>query len=101
MSAHKSLRVELGRRGCWSATRGRDAYVLLEAVSATPIWSALSRAWMANYRHGLDVIALAERRGYLVEVTEARPTEPVVVTPDTSTEPADGGERDLFGEVIA
>lgn len=101
MSTHKSLRVELGRRGCWSATRGRDAYTLLVAVGARPIWSALSKAWMSSYEHGRSVIALAEARNYLVDVTEARPTVPVVVTPVTAPEPADDGDRDLFGEAIA
>lgn len=65
----KRLSIELGR--AHTAVRGRDAYTLLVAVGARPIWSPISRAWMAQRYQGHDVIALAEARGYVTDVREA------------------------------
>jgi hypothetical protein len=75
---NKRLTVELGRS--WTAVSGRDAYPLLVAVGARPLWSAISRAWMGQRHSGQNVIALAEERNYVVEVREGRAT-PVAVTP--------------------
>jgi hypothetical protein len=74
---NKRLTVELGRS--WTAVSGRDAYPLLVAVGARPVWSALSKAWMAQRHHGQNAIALAEERNYLVGVRESREALPVVV----------------------
>lgn len=66
---NKHLAVELGRS--WAAVRGRDAYHLLVAVGARPVWSPISRAWMAQRHQGADLVALAEARNYMVTVGEA------------------------------
>ena len=66
---NKRLSVELGQS--WAAVRGQDAYHLLVAVGARPVFSHISRAWMAQRHQGADVIALAEARNYVVTVGDA------------------------------
>jgi hypothetical protein len=84
---NKRLTVELGRS--WTAVSGRDAYPLLVAVGARPIWSALSRAWMAQRHHGQNILALAELRNYVVDVHESVEAPPLVIpSPRLRDEPA-------------
>lgn len=72
----KRLTVELGRS--WTAVSGRDAFPLLTATGARPIWSPISKAWMAQRHSGLNVIALAELRNYMVDVREVVDAPPPV-----------------------
>lgn len=102
----KALTVEMPDRGSWAAVSGRDAYTLLVAVGSRPLWSHISKAWMCSHRHGLDVAALADRRGYVVSVRRVAGATPVArQTPDCwdTSEASDPGpaEVDLFGQVVA
>lgn len=88
-------------RNC-AQVRGNLAHDLLKAVGARPVWSAVSKAWMVQPGAGRDVAALAEARGYMVELrTQYEPRGETAKVPSTTPKaapPAGSEQLDLFGE---
>jgi hypothetical protein len=67
-AASKRLHLVFGRG--WCEVRGFKARELLLDVGARPVWGSRRRSWSVSATHGRDALALAEMRGYVVEVSE-------------------------------
>jgi hypothetical protein len=67
-AASKRLHLVFGRG--WCEARGFKARELLIDVGARPVWGSRRRSWSVSAAHGRDACALAEMRGYLVEISE-------------------------------
>lgn len=64
------LRVQFGDH-TWAAVSGHGSRALLvELRGKPPMWSSTARAWLVQARTGRDVVAMAEARGWAVEVIE-------------------------------
>jgi hypothetical protein len=71
MSHPKSVSVTFDHRGDCATVVGKDAFPLLLAVDARPLWSPQRKAWTTNVRRGEMLLAVAQERRYIVacEVT--------------------------------
>lgn len=68
----RKIYVRFGAK--WAEVRGhgsREMYV--ELRGRAPVWVASSRSWSLTTKTALDMIALAERRGYEVEISGQMP----------------------------
>ena len=87
----KRLDVENVSPAC-DVIRGHGSRELIQQVTGrAPMWSPLSRGWGCQPHTTAEVVARAERLGYLV-TTSNPPTQrpcPVVAEPIPNTAPAD------------
>jgi hypothetical protein len=77
----RRLEVEYASPSC-VLMRGPGARELITEVRGrAPVWATLSRAWVCQPSTAVDVVALAEMRGYGVTVTLAPDEDKVAGKP--------------------
>ena len=72
----KRIEVEFFNASC-AYVRGHGSRDLItERTGRPPVWATLSQAWVCQSRTARDVIAIAERRGYDVTISEGERVDP-------------------------
>ena len=66
----RRLSVVMDPGGVWAELRGWHAYDLIVDVGGRPQWARTAKAWSTSGKRARDAIALAESRGYIVEIRE-------------------------------
>lgn len=89
----RRLRVVLDPAGVWGSVSGHGSYELVTRLGRRPIWSVRDAAWMVMHSTAGDVIAVAEARGWTVEVeTAERPPAEESTAAPLRDEPLDDDE---------
>lgn len=72
-SRGRRLTVTFVNASCAFVTGYGSRELLTELRGRPPVWSSLSRGWVAMPRTARDLVAVAESRGYDVTVTDGDP----------------------------
>ena len=67
----KRLEVTIESKHCAHVRGYGSRDLLTELRGRPPIWATLARAWVTTERTALDLVAVAESRGYVVELVGA------------------------------